>query len=113
MLVHQVILIIFLQLWIIFHVVHLKAKVYSISHSFFAMISRYFSCNVKTVISDDETKFFYARIFNENGIVFQTSCVDTLQQNRWIKRRQQHILNVTWVLMFPYDLPILFWVNVS
>ena len=47
-------------------------------------------------------------IFDTHGIIFQTSCVGTPQQNGRVERKHQHILNVGRALMFQGNLPITF-----
>ncbi len=54
---------------------------------FFAMIERQFSAKVKIVRSDNGTEFKCMKAqFDENGILFQTSCVDT--PNRMVELRE-------------------------
>jgi len=49
------------------------------------------------------------KYFAESGIVHQTSCVATPQQNGRVERKHRHILNVSRSLMFQSDLRIKFW----
>lgn len=59
-----------------------KTEVFSMIRSFFAMIGRQFDAKVKIVRSDNGTEFNCMKDFFTNmGILFQTSCVDTPQQN--------------------------------
>ncbi|PKI73561.1 hypothetical protein CRG98_006142 [Punica granatum] len=47
--------------------------------------------------------------FSDNGIIHQTSCIDTPQQNGRVERKHRHILNIARALMFQASLPIDFW----
>ena len=47
--------------------------------------------------------------FDAHGIIFQTTCVGTPQQNARVERKHRHILNVSRALMFQANLPVSFW----
>lgn len=49
--------------------------------------------------------FFYS----ENDIIHGASCIDTPQQNRRVKRKHRHILEVARPLLFQVSLPIKLW----
>ena len=59
------------------------------------MISRQFGATVKIVRSDNDTEFnCMGDFFDEQGIIFQITCVNTPQQNGMAERKHQHISNV-------------------
>lgn len=87
-----------------------KTEVYKMFKSFFAMIEKQFNARVKIVRSDNGTEFFCMKdYFSSAGILFQTSCVGTPQQNGRVERKHRHILNVGRALRFQGNLPINFW----
>ncbi|KAL2927193.1 Retrovirus-related Pol polyprotein from transposon RE1 [Bienertia sinuspersici] len=87
-----------------------KTEVYAAFSKFFAMVERQFETIVKFVRSDNGTEFrCMIPYFDANGIIFQTSCVGTPQQNGRVERKHQHILNVSRALRFQAHLPISFW----
>lgn len=65
---------------------------------------------MKTIRSDNGTEFTCLRnYFRDRGIIHETSCVGTPQQNGRVERKHRHILNVARALRFQANLPIEFW----
>ena len=78
-----------------------KIEVKVVLKQFLAYTEKQFGKSVKTVRSDNGTEFMgLSSYFKENGIVHQTSCVATPQQNERVERKHRHILNVSRALMF-------------
>ncbi|KAJ3704232.1 hypothetical protein LUZ61_007937 [Rhynchospora tenuis] len=76
------------------------------------MVNTQFGKCVKCVRSDNGLEFQSNNIMNfyaENGVLHQTSCVYTPQQNGRVERKHRHILNVARALRFQAHLPIEFW----
>ncbi|XP_010463092.1 PREDICTED: uncharacterized protein LOC104743742 [Camelina sativa] len=64
------------------------------------------------VRSDNGTEFLcLSSFFREKGIVHQTTCVGTPQQNGRVERKHLHLLNVARSLLFQAQLPTKFWVE--
>ena len=81
-----------------------KTAVYSIFLKFFAMVKRQFGLDVCRVRSENGTEFNCMRdYFAAQGILFQTSCVGTPQQNGRVERKHRHILNVARALRFRWS----------
>ncbi|GAA0161672.1 hypothetical protein LIER_39276 [Lithospermum erythrorhizon] len=92
------------------YLLHAKSDVFTIFRSFMAMITRQFQASVKVVRSDNGTEFKpLLSYFTTHGILFQTSCVGTPQQNGRVERKHRLIVNVANALMFQADLPVRFW----
>lgn len=74
------------------------------------MVTRQFGKTIRTVRSDNGTEFTCLKAyFDANGILHQTSCVGTPQQNGRVERKHRHILNVARALRFQAKLPMRFW----
>lgn len=59
------------------------------------MVTPQFDKKVRSVRSDNGTGFTcLKRYFEEEGILYQTLCVYTPQQNGRVERKHRHILNV-------------------
>ncbi|KAK9070135.1 hypothetical protein SSX86_010535 [Deinandra increscens subsp. villosa] len=52
---------------------------------------------------------FMTSFFQEHGIVHQTSCVGTPQQNGVVERKHKHLLETCRALLFQSKLPLIFW----
>ena len=79
---------------------------------FVAMIKTQFDKVVKIIRIDNGSEFksrsirgFYAQC----GMIHQTSCVETPQQNGRVERKHRHLLNVARALRFQAKLPLCFW----
>ena len=87
-----------------------KNEVGHVLKKFMAMIQQQFQKDVKIVPSDNGREFMSLKeYFDEIGIVHQTSCVRTPQQNGRVEIKHRHILNVARVLRFQAHLPLEFW----
>ena len=75
------------------------------------MIETQFGFQIKQIRSDNAlelTEGDMKLFFRNKGIVNQTSCAGTPQQNRIVERKHRDILNVARALRFQSNLPIKF-----
>ncbi|GKA32269.1 putative RNA-directed DNA polymerase, partial [Tanacetum coccineum] len=89
-----------------------KDEVFDLFTSFINHIQNQFKCSIKTVRSDNGTEFVnnkMALLFNNLGIVHQTSCAYTPQQNGIAERKHRHLLNVSRSLLFQSGIPLSMW----
>ncbi|KAJ4812357.1 Retroelement pol polyprotein-like [Rhynchospora pubera] len=89
-----------------------KSEVANSIQSFCKMVRTQFCRTVKCVRSDNGAEFksgLMSKFYVENGILHQTSCVRTPQQNGRVERKHRHILNVARALRFQSNLPLEFW----
>lgn len=76
---------------------------------FIATVETQFSAIVKILRSDSGTEFTcMSNYFRSNGIIHETSCVGTPQQNGRAERKHRHILNVARSIRFQASLPVEF-----
>ena len=87
-----------------------KSEVAGTLINFFSMVERQFEKKVRVLRSDNGGEFMCLKsYFGKEGILHQTSCVYTPQQNGRVERKHRHILNVARSLMFQAIIPIRFW----
>ena len=76
------------------------------------MVKNQFYKTVKVIRRDNGTEFTSWRMqafYYEHGILRESSCVDTAQQNGRVERKHRHILNVARALRFQAHLPTQYW----
>ena len=73
------------------------------------MVKIQFDCYVKIMFSDNGLEFSCMKdYFDHNGIIFQTLCVDTPQQNERVERKHQYFKCCSCIDVI-CDLPVSFW----
>ncbi|XP_047255618.1 uncharacterized protein LOC107847814 isoform X1 [Capsicum annuum] len=94
------------------HLLLLKSEAIVVIKTFISMIRTQFEIVVKTIRSDNRTEFINSQcktLFPSLGILHQTSCPHTPQQNKVVERKHIHILNIARALKFQSHLPIKYW----
>jgi transposase InsO family protein len=89
-----------------------KSEVFSQFVDFCNYVENQFDTKIKIFRSDNGTEFVnqnFANLFKEKGILHQTTCVYTPQQNGVSERKNRHLLEVTRVLLFQNNVPKDFW----
>lgn len=77
--------------------------------NFVNLIENQHSLHVKIIRTDNGPEFNIPEFFSSKGIIHQTSCVESPQQNGRVERKHQHLLNVGRALLFQSKLPKEFW----
>lgn len=89
-----------------------KDEVPSVFKNFYTMIKTQFGKGIKFFRSDNGGEFIgkvLKDFFVQMGIVHETSCVGTPQQNGVAERKNRHILEMSRALLFEYHVPTKFW----
>ena len=76
--------------------------------NFHSMIQTRFHIKIQILRTDNGTKYFnnfLSTYLQENGIIYQSSCADTPQQNGVAKWKNRYILEVAHVLLFTSHMP--------
>ena len=79
--------------WI--HLMHFKSESQRYLRSFFSFVQTQFETRIQQIQVDNGGEFYSMKdFFLEQGVIYQTSCVRTPQQNGVVERKHRHILNV-------------------
>ena len=80
-----------------------------------AEIQTQFHVFVQNLRSDNAKEYLskqFQSFMLQNGILHQTSCVDTSSQNEVAERKSRHLLETAQALLFQMHMPKHFWANV-
>ncbi|KAG8483501.1 hypothetical protein CXB51_023279 [Gossypium anomalum] len=94
------------------YLLKLKSDVVIALKKFFLMVQTQFSAVIQTVRSDNGSEFFNSScssFFESLGIIHQSSCIDTPQQNGIAERKHRHLLEIARALRFHSNVPLKFW----
>ncbi|KAJ0523146.1 putative RNA-directed DNA polymerase [Helianthus annuus] len=90
----------------------LASEVFENLKYFYELVLTQFKRKIKMFRSDNGTEFINNQMVDfckQKGIIHQTSCSYTPQQNGVVERKHRHLLNVARTLMFQSGLPLKFW----
>ena len=85
-----------------------KSEVDPLIEKFVLMIKNQFDVCIKTLRSDNALEFCTRRLaefYGIHGIIHQTSCPHTSQQNGVAERKHRHILDMTRALLIHNSVP--------
>jgi len=86
-----------------------KFEVLKTLENFVVFVQTQFKTTIKIIIIDNGTEYLMTNLFVNKGIVHETSCVNTSQQNSIVERKQGHISNVSIVLLIKSHLSKNYW----
>lgn len=72
------------------------------------MIQTHFHTNIQTLRTNNGKEYFNTIMVDyllKHGIIHQSTCVDTAQQNGVSERKKCHLLEIARVLMFTMNVP--------
>ena len=91
---------------------HDKSEVATMFENFYTMISTQYDSNIQFLRTDNGTEYFNETLNNfllKKGMLHQSSCVNTPQQNGVPKRKNRHLLEIARSLLFASNVPKRFW----
>jgi len=82
------------------HLMKNKGETKPVLSKFVTLIKNQFDRKIKIIRYENNQEFAWQEFYDIEGIVHQTSCVETPEQNVIVERKHQHILNVTSSILF-------------
>nr|KYP63246.1 Retrovirus-related Pol polyprotein from transposon TNT 1-94 [Cajanus cajan] len=89
-----------------------KSEVSYVVQRFFSMVKNQFGVSIKRIRSDNAKDYFNHGLISfcqKEGIIHESSCVKTPQQNGIAERKNGHLLDQTRALLFQHEVPKRFW----
>lgn len=85
-----------------------KSEIFSVFQSFHKMVNTQFGAVVEVLRSDNRGEYLdsgLAQYFSTRGIIHQTSCTDTPQQNEVTEHKNHHLLDMARCMCFSMGVP--------
>ena len=93
-----------------------RTELFSVFQKFFAVICNQFHTSIRILRNDNALEYLSAPFFTflaSHGILHQSSCAYTAQQNGLAKRKNRHLVEITLTLLLQHTVPQRFWVMLS
>lgn len=95
------------------HLLSCKSNAFPFLKQFIALVHTQFQATVQIIRTDNALDLGLSKdaqqFFSTNGIIHQTSCSYTPQQNGVVERKHKHLLETSRALLFQSHLPLKFW----
>jgi transposase InsO family protein len=94
------------------YVLKQKSDVLSAFKDFYALVGNQYNAKIEVLRSDNGTEYVnkdFDYFLSSNGIIHQTTCVDTAAQNGVAERKNRHLLEVARSHMFEMNVPKFLW----
>lgn len=91
-----------------------KDEVFNIFTTFHAMINTQYGATIKVLRSDNGGEYVNTQLkayFTQHGLIHETSCAQTPQQNGVAERKNRHILETARALLLGASMPQSFWTD--
>ena len=92
-----------------------RAELFSIFQKFNAEIRTQFNTSIHILRNDNAKDYFstsFSSFMSSHGILHQSSCADTPQQNRMAKHKNRHLVETARTLLLHHKVPQRFWGDV-
>ena len=89
-----------------------RSDVFSIFRNFSIEIHNQFGSSIKTLRTDNAKEYLssqFQSFLTSQGIIHQTSCAHTPQQNGVAERKIRHLVETARTLLLHYNVPLRFW----
>ena len=89
-----------------------RVELYSIFQKFYVEILTQFHISIRVLRSDNAKEYFSApfiSFMSQHGILHQSSCAHTPQQNGVVERKNRHLIETARTLLLHYYVPFRFW----
>ncbi|XP_019188788.1 PREDICTED: uncharacterized protein LOC109183026 [Ipomoea nil] len=89
-----------------------RDELFEVFCKFCSMVKTQFNNMVRVLRSDNGTEYFsrtFSNYMSQSGMIHQSSCVGTPQQNGVAERKTRHLLEVARALLFQMKVPKVFW----
>ena len=89
-----------------------RAELFSIFQKFYAEILTQFNISIRVLRSDNAREYFsapFTLFMSQHGILHQSSCAHTPQQNGVAERKNRHLIETARTLLLHSHVPFRFW----